>query len=59
MSLIKKAFKNLFVGVVLLFIINYVGALININVPVNLFTIVFSSVFHLPGVIGLVLFFLL
>ena len=58
MKIVRKIFKNLFVGIVLLFIINYAGALFNINIPVNIFTILFVSLFHLPGILGLVIFFL-
>lgn len=59
MKYIKWALKSLALGLLFIFITNIIGVYININIPINLWTVLIVSIFRIPGVIILIIFFLL
>lgn len=59
MKFIKWVLKSLVISLLLLFVTNVLGTYININIPVNIWTILIVGVFRVPGIIILIIFFLL
>jgi inhibitor of the pro-sigma K processing machinery len=59
MKYIKWLIRSLIVSVVLLFVVNICGRYININIPINIYTILIAAIFKIPGVIVLIIFYLL
>ncbi|MDD3999307.1 MAG: pro-sigmaK processing inhibitor BofA family protein [Bacilli bacterium] len=58
-NFIKWFFKSLFIALLIIFGINILGSFINFNIPINIWTIAFVTLFRLPGAIILIIFFLL
>ncbi|MCK9471363.1 MAG: pro-sigmaK processing inhibitor BofA family protein [Bacilli bacterium] len=56
---LKWFFKSLFIALIIIFAINLLGSFININIPLNFWTILIITIFRLPGAIILIIFFLL
>ena len=48
--------KSLCIGVAMIFIFNIVGSFFNMNVPVNVWTILIVSVLKLPGLASIIVF---
>ena len=59
MKYIKWLLKSIIIALVLIFITNIIGVYININIPINIWTIFIVSIFRVPGIIILIIFFLL
>ncbi len=59
MKFIKWLFKSIIIAFILLFVTNVVGRYLNINIPINIWTISLVTVFRIPGIIILIIFFLL
>ncbi len=59
MKYIKWILKSLILSLIYIFITNLIGVYININIPLNIYTIFFVAVFRIPGIIILIIFFLL
>ncbi len=59
MKFIKWLLKSLIIALILLFITNIVGRYVNINIPINIWTISLVTIFRIPGIIILIIFFLL
>ena len=59
MKFVKWLVKSLVISLVLLFAINLLGSFININIQVNVYTIVIISILRLPGAIALIIFYML
>lgn len=59
MKFIKWLIKSVVIALLLLFSINFVGSFINVNIPINIYTIIIVTLLRVPGIIGLVIFFLL
>ncbi len=59
MKFIKWLLKSVLLALLFLFLTNIIGRYVNINIPINLWTILTATIFRLPGVIILIIFFLL
>ena len=59
MKYIKWILKSLALALLFIFITNVIGVYININIPINIWTILIVSIFRIPGIIILIIFFLL
>ena len=60
--MLKKLFiiiKKIIFGMVLLFGYNTFLSSFNVLIPINLITIIFVALFDIPGVIGIIIFYLL
>ena len=51
MKYIKWFLKSLVFGIVFLFIFNLVGRFINLNIPINLITILIVGILRIPGAV--------
>jgi len=59
MKYLKWFVKTLLISLLLLFSINFIGSYINLNIPINIYTIIIVMLLRVPGIIGLCIFFLL
>lgn len=59
MKYIKWMLKSIIIALLLIFITNIIGVYINVNIPINIWTILIVSIFRIPGIIILIIFFLL
>ena len=59
MKYIKWLIKSLVIALVMLFIVNICGRYVNINIPINVYTISLLTIFKIPGLIVLIIFYLL
>ena len=57
--IILKILKKIIIGLVLLFGYNTFLSSLNVMIPINIFTIIFSSLFDVTGIIGLVMLYLI
>ena len=59
MKFIKWLLKSIVFSLILLFVVNVIGRYLNINIPINIYTILILAVFRFRGAIGLLVFYLL
>jgi pro-sigmaK processing inhibitor BofA len=59
MKYIKWILKSIALALLFIFITNIIGVYININIPINIWTVLIVSIFRIPGIIILIIFFLL
>ncbi len=59
MKYIKWLIKSVLIALVMLFVLNICGRYVNINIPINIYTISLVTLFKLPGLIVLIIFYLL
>lgn len=59
MKYLKWVIKSLFFSLLLIFATNLIGIYFNINIPLNFWTILITGIFRIPGIIILIIFFLL
>jgi inhibitor of the pro-sigma K processing machinery len=52
---IKWSLKNIVIGIILIYVINIFGVDFNMNIPVNLITILVAGFLRIPGVIILLI----
>lgn len=57
MGFIKWCLKSLIIGLLLLFFTNIIGTFIDINIPINVFTIAILAIFRLSGLVVLIIFY--
>lgn len=56
---IKWLIKTLLIGTIVIFIFNFLGAYINLNIPVNLLTILCIGILRIPGLAAILIYNLL
>lgn len=59
MKYIKWFIKSIILSLLLIFITNIIGVYININIPLNIWTILLVALFRVPGIVILIILFLL
>lgn len=52
---IKWLMKNILIGIVVLYIVNYFGVDLNIFIPINIITILIVGFLRIPGLIILLI----
>ncbi|GEM_PF-955417 len=52
---IKWVLKNLLIGIISLYIINYLGVGLSIFIPINILTIIIAGFLRIPGIIILLI----
>lgn len=60
-KLISVPFKlviNGLIGCALLFVVNFMGGLVNFTVPINIITALIAGIFGIPGIIGILVYFI-
>ena len=56
MKYLKWILKSILFGIVALFVFNFIGQYFNLNIPVNVFTILIIGTLKIPGLVALLLF---
>ena len=56
MKYLKWLLKSILFGIIALFIFNFIGQYFNLNIPVNVFTILIIGTLKIPGLVALLLF---
>lgn len=56
LSFTKWFFKCSLFGIVILFIFNFIGSYLNMNIPVNIFTILLIGILRIPGLVAILIF---
>lgn len=59
MKYVKWVLKSIIIAILLLFAVNVCGRYININIPINVYTVFIVGIFKIPGIIVLIIFYLL
>lgn len=55
MKYLKWIVKSLLFGVITLLVFNFIGVYVNLNIPVNIYTILVISLLRLPGLCMLII----
>ncbi len=55
-NLFKWLVKSLLIGVLIIFVFNFVGSYINLNIPVIIFTILIIGALRIPGVAAILIY---
>ena len=56
---IKWIIESLLLGLGILFVFNLVGVYINVNIPINIFTILIVGFLRIPGLVALIIYMLI
>ncbi len=56
---IKWIIKTLLIGSIVIFIFNFIGSYLNLNIPVNLLTILIIGALRIPGIAAILIYNLL
>lgn len=59
MKFMKWFAKSALIALIILFVCNFLGVYVGINIPINIWTILIVLLFRVPGAIVLIIFFLL
>ena len=55
MKYLKWIIKSLLFGVITLLVFNFIGVYVNLNIPINIYTILVISVLRIPGLCMLII----
>jgi len=55
MKYLKWIVKSLLFGIITLLVFNFIGVYVNLNIPVNIYTILVISLLRLPGLCMLII----
>ena len=56
---IKWIIESLLLGLVILFVFNLIGVYINVNIPINIFTILIVGFLRIPGLVAIIIYMLI
>jgi inhibitor of the pro-sigma K processing machinery len=56
---IKWIIESLLLGLGILFVFNLVGVYINVNIPINIFTVLIVGFLRIPGLVALIIYMLI
>ena len=56
---IKWIIESLLLGLGILFVFNLVGVYINVNIPINIFTILIVGFLRIPGLVAVIIYMLI
>lgn len=59
LNFVKWALKSFLFGIVTLFIFNFLGSYISLNIPVNIITILIIGILRIPGLAAIMVYNLL
>lgn len=55
-SFIKWILKCILLGIVVLFVFNFIGSYLSLNIPVNIFTILIIGILRIPGLVVILIY---
>ena len=53
---IKWIIKTLLIGMIVIFVFNYLGSFVNLNIPVNIYTILLIGTLRIPGIAAILIY---
>ena len=56
---IKWIVESILLGLGILFVFNLVGVYINVNIPINIFTIIIVGFLRIPGLVAVIIYMLI
>lgn len=56
LNLLKWGLKSFLFGVIILFLFNFIGSYFNLNIPVNIFTLLIVGILRIPGLVGIMIY---
>ncbi|MGM9899946.1 MAG: pro-sigmaK processing inhibitor BofA family protein [Bacilli bacterium] len=56
LNIFKWILKSFLFGIVTLFIFNFIGSYINLNIPVNIITIFIIGILRIPGLAAIMIY---
>lgn len=59
LKFIKWSIKSIIIALVMLFVFNIIGVRFNLNIPVNIYTLLIVATLRLPGLAMILIFLLL
>lgn len=52
---VKWVLKNIVIGLILVYVVNFIGVNFNINIPINIVTILIAGFLRIPGLAILII----
>ena len=59
LKMVLKILKKIIIGIILLFGYNTFLASLNVMIPINIVTILVVTIFDIPGIMGILIFYLI
>lgn len=56
---IKWSVESILLGLGILFVFNLIGVYINVNIPINIFTILIVGFLRIPGLVAVIIYMLI
>lgn len=56
LNFLKYMIKSLLIGIIVLFIFNFIGSYFNLNIPINIFTLLIVGILRIPGLVGIMIY---
>lgn len=56
LNFLKYTVKSLLIGIVVLFIFNFIGSYFNLNIPINIITLLIVGILRIPGLVGIMIY---
>lgn len=58
-KMIKWIIESVLLGLGILFIFNLIGVYINVNIPINIFTVLIVGFLRIPGLVAVIIYMLI
>lgn len=58
-KMVKWIIESILLGLGILFIFNLIGVYININIPINIFTVLIVGFLRIPGLVAVIIYMLI
>ena len=55
-NILKWSLKSFLFGIIILFLFNFIGSYFNLNIPINVFTLLIIGVLRIPGLVGIMIY---
>ena len=58
-KMVKWIIESVLLGLGILFIFNLIGVYINVNIPINIFTVLIAGFLRIPGLVAVIIYMLI
>ncbi|MBP3504202.1 MAG: pro-sigmaK processing inhibitor BofA family protein [Bacilli bacterium] len=58
-KMVKWIIESILLGLGILFIFNLIGVYINVNIPINIFTVLIVGFLRIPGLVAVIIYMLI
>lgn len=56
LNILKWSLKSFLFGIIILFLFNFIGSYFNLNIPINVFTLLIVGILRIPGLVGIMIY---